>query len=989
MEFKRRRLIVKKKSVFGIMFSLLLISMLTLAFNVQTVKASGTIYIRADGSIDPSTAPILSVGNVTYIFLDNINESIVVERDNIVVDGAGYTLQGTGTHESKGINLWMRSNVTVKNVKINAFYWGIYLYGSSKNTISGNEVENNSYGIRLEHSSNYNSVLGNNVTNNGVGIMPYYSSTNNRIVGNNIARNTYGMDVYSSSNNSIFENNIETNGNGGIEIRVSSSNNSIYRNNVTENGYGIFLVQSSNNKIYHNFLNNTRQVYDISWDYPSFPPSINIWDDGYPSGGNYWSDYVGVDADGDGIGDTPYDIDENNTDRYPLMHPWSSLPVHNMNTGVGYATIQEAINATETLNGHMIFVEAGTYSEQLVVNKTICLIGEDRSTTIIDGMQKGHVINIIANSVIMTGFTITNSSLEDPCSGIYLYRVNRCNVTENNITNNKYGIYLLYSSNNRISGNTITANNGDGVWLSYYSGNTFSGNNITANNMDGVYLYVSSNNTIIENNIANNVDDGVVLSYSSNYNTVSGNNITNNVVGVTLSYSSNYNTVLDNMFTNDGLIVWDSYLNVVEGNLVNGKPIVYLEDVSGYTVEEAGQVILVNCDSIRPEHLNLSYTSVGVQLWQTTNTNVTNNTIANNVVGVWLSKSSNNTVSGNNIVANSWVGVELSESVDNRFYHNNFIGNTQQVNSNGYANIWNDGYPSGGNYWSDYSGVDVKSGAGQDLLGSDCIGDTPYTIDENNQDRYPLMKPWTLIPTTYTFPIVWGEETFIVSVESNSTISNFTFNQPNKEISFNVSGPNDTIGFCNVTIPKQLLDGPWTVLIDAQLPLYFMLTENETHSFLYFTHTHSTHEVRIIGTHVIEPPPPPPPPLTVSISPLSASINVGESVTFTSTISGGYTPYSCQWYLDGNPVPSANESSWTFTPTTSGIYYVHLKVTDAKRNTTQSETARITVAAVPVGGYSLPIKVHTKTEPIIPYIALITILTAIFVKVKRKTNRKH
>jgi hypothetical protein len=129
--------------------------------------------------------------------------------------------------------------------------------------------------------------------------------------------------------------------------------------------------------------------------------------------------------------------------------------------------------------------------------------------------------------------------------------------------------------------------------------------------------------------------------------------------------------------------------------------------------------------------------------------------------------------------------------------------------------------------------------------------------------------------------------------------------------------------------------------------------------------------------------------LTVSISPMSASILVGQSVTFTSTVSGGYTPYSYQWYLNGNPVSGATSASWTFTTTTSGIYYIYLKVTDAKGNTVQSDTARITVATVPVGGYSFPIQVTTKTEPIIPYIALIATLTAIFTKLKPKTRRKR
>jgi len=129
-------------------------------------------------------------------------------------------------------------------------------------------------------------------------------------------------------------------------------------------------------------------------------------------------------------------------------------------------------------------------------------------------------------------------------------------------------------------------------------------------------------------------------------------------------------------------------------------------------------------------------------------------------------------------------------------------------------------------------------------------------------------------------------------------------------------------------------------------------------------------------------------PLSVSINPLSGSILVGQSVTFTSTVSGGYTPYSYQWYLNGNPFSGATSSIWTFTPSTSGIYYVHLKITDSDGNTTQSETARITVATVPVGGYSIPIQGPATVKPITPYLILTAILTIAFTTIKRKTTRK-
>jgi len=94
----------------------LLIGTLNVALNVQKAKASGTIYIRADGSIDPPTAPISTVDNVTYTLTGNITsdaDGIVVERDKIVVDGAGHAVTGSGS--GSGTTLANRSNVTVRN----------------------------------------------------------------------------------------------------------------------------------------------------------------------------------------------------------------------------------------------------------------------------------------------------------------------------------------------------------------------------------------------------------------------------------------------------------------------------------------------------------------------------------------------------------------------------------------------------------------------------------------------------------------------------------------------------------------------------------------------------------------------------------------------------------------------------------------------------------------------------------------------------------
>jgi len=101
------------------------------------------------------------------------------------------------------------------------------------------------------------------------------------------------------------------------------------------------------------------------------------------------------------------------------------------------------------------------------------------------------------------------------------------------------------------------------------------------------------------------------------------------------------------------------------------------------------------------------------------------------------------------------------------------------------------------------------------------------------------------------FEVVWESQAFHVVIESSSTVSDFAFNQSNKLICFNVSGPSGITCFCNVTIPKQLLNGePWMIKVDGIL-VPFVENENETHTFLYFTYTHSIKELEIVGTHVI------------------------------------------------------------------------------------------------------------------------------------------
>jgi parallel beta-helix repeat protein len=214
-----------RRMVSGIVLALLLMSMFTLAFNIQPVKASETIYIRANGLVE-GTEKIITADNITYTFTDNINEPIVIERNNILINGAGYTLQGVGN--GTGISLSERINVTIKNTKIKNFMNGIQLDSSSGNSISGNNI----------------------TANNWIGIY-FITSCNNSISGNNVTANWYsGICLSSSSNNTINGNSVE---HYGIILSYSSNNN-ISRNHIRASDNGIALAYSSNNTINGNYV---------------------------------------------------------------------------------------------------------------------------------------------------------------------------------------------------------------------------------------------------------------------------------------------------------------------------------------------------------------------------------------------------------------------------------------------------------------------------------------------------------------------------------------------------------------------------------------------------------------------------------------------------------------------------------------------------------------------------------------------------------------
>ena len=343
--------------------------------NMFPVPPIDYVYIRADGRIEPTTAPITIRNNVYTLTGDFTNTTIIVERDGIILDGVGYSINGLDTYSHKGVDISNRINITIRNLVINQFGMGIMMHHASKNTLrenkitattaffminaddnviasntvtndqgyaiygygSRNQITDNHFleggtgmGIHLYWSSNNNTISRNTITKRigiNLGDSQYNTISNNTIIGGDKEMGSAGILLARSSNNQVFGNTVKdkvSEESQALYISHESFNNLIFENTFENNMLGVALgaqvVNTLWNNVYNNtlyrnnFLNNTKDV----WIAPNAP--VNYWDNGEE--GNFWGSYNGTDNNQDGIGDTPFVISNNNIDHHPLMIPY-------------------------------------------------------------------------------------------------------------------------------------------------------------------------------------------------------------------------------------------------------------------------------------------------------------------------------------------------------------------------------------------------------------------------------------------------------------------------------------------------------------------------------------------------------------------------------------------------------------------------------------------------------------------------------------------
>jgi len=660
------------------------------------LEITSTIYIYSDGTIDPTTAPILKVGD-TYTLTGDVSESIYIQKSGITLDGNGYTV--LGTLSGYGIYLNGISGVTIKNLDIDGFSFGIYLYYSSSNTITYNTALNNTEGIYLFRSLSNTLAHNNALSNIWRGIFLYYASsstitnntasnnrrgillwqsTGNILAINTVLNNGIGIYILESSNNNIVNNTASSNNGQGIYLRHASGN-TITNSTAFSNNYGIYLRDSSNNNITNNTASsNNREGFYLSSSSSNILRNNVITDNTYNFGvyGNFLSHFT-------------QDIDTSNTiDGKPIYY-WVNHHNETVPLNAGYIGL---VNSD-----HMIvqdFILTNNYQGILLVNTS--------DTTIQNMNVSGNYIGIHLFG-----------------SGSNMIANNTCD------SNNDFGIYLDFSSNSNIlTNNTCNSNKQHGIGLDSSSNSNKIENNICSNNGNGIHLYYSSSNTITNNDVLSN-SQGIYLDHSSS-NTIANNTALNKYDGILL-YRSQGNIISENIVTDTyrGIYLSSSWGNIVSRNTVSGnnRGIYSYWGSSSNTISEN-----MVSDNI-----------IGIYLSSSDRNTITENTVSDNIYGIWLASSDSNTIYLNNFINNM---LNAYSGNSNNVWNSPKLM-TYPYNNSEYKNKL-------GNYWDDYTDSDADG---------DGIGDTTYSMDTAENDYYPLMQSFESYLQVLFTKVVMNETT--------------------------------------------------------------------------------------------------------------------------------------------------------------------------------------------------------------------------------------
>lgn len=776
MYAKGRILEIMRKESSLIVTFILLIGMFQFALTIlpENVAAS-TLYVGGTGpgnytSIQDAIS-VASPGSTVFVYSGTYSENIVIDkpltvegedRDTTIIDSSmgldvvyitadwvnitGFTLTNSeGYGPDAGIELFYAHDSYVANNIISYNTYAINIRYSRRGTFTNNLMIENGfrvYGTSKEEWNTHEIDLSNKVNGKPV---HYWKN----VTGGDIPA-VAGQVILANCSDVAVENQTIHNASAGIQIGYSSGIN-VANNTVLDSLYGIVLEYSNGNAILYNSVIGS-EFQGLLLGHASNNLVIN-----------------------NSVSDSQWGIFTH--DSY--MNTIAQNSAWYNRYGIAMHAISDD-NIVESNNASFNDID-GIYTlgadDNIFANNTVSWNGQNGLT--LGASDRNQVENNTLTGNERYGIYISSSThntlrdnkMEENGIHIHGWSVNEWNMHEIDTSNTVGGRPVYYLKNMTGgsvppgAGQVILAkcdnvtiefqdinNSSAGIILGYANGNVIA-NNTISHTYVGVDLWKSNNVTIIDNTITSNRKSGVFLTFSNN-DTIVGNNLADSPKGIYMLKSTN-TSLADNTMMGTGIFImgyqsenWNSH-QIDITNTVNGKPVYFWKNVTGGTVPTgAGEVILANCTNVIVRDQDIGNSTVGILVGRSSRILVTNNTVSDNYDGLAFIMGNGSSIL-NNTIWNSREHGMLSEGLWQGFvYHNNFINNSEQVYGDLLSsNQWDNGYPSGGNFWSDYSGTDQFSGPNQDQAGSDGIGDTPYIFDPWTEDRYPLMSPFGQIPS--------------------------------------------------------------------------------------------------------------------------------------------------------------------------------------------------------------------------------------------------
>lgn len=443
----------------------------------------------------------------------------------------------------------------------------------------------------------------------------------------------------------------------------------------------------------------------------------------------------------------------------------------NSGNGIALSTSYNVSVAANSVSGNFYGIAIST-SNDVSVSANVVVANDGEGIYVGDSTN----VSITANHVSSNGYGIalstsaeahvTANDISDNLYGVSLYSTTNTSIVANEVSNNGMGIYIGESTNILATANNLTDDGIylDGIALVHYNSHTIPQDNLvdglpvlyrkdcTGLVVDGEVLgqlLVANCTAVRAANLAlTRTEVGIEFAYVEGA-TIAANGVSNSVYGIDVKYSTDVSVVANRIWDNSyGISLTNTADFSVAANNVSGNTygillniptngsvvanIVAANDVRGIWLAVATNV------SITANNVSQGGDGI-VQEYSATAISITANNVSNNENGIRLYSLTNVSVVANE-VSNNGNGIRLIYATNALIHHNRFINNGNQAYTTG-TGQWDDGYPSGGNYWSDYGGVDDCSGPLQDVCPDpDGVGDTPHTIETDSADRYPLMS---------------------------------------------------------------------------------------------------------------------------------------------------------------------------------------------------------------------------------------------------------